>query len=94
MFNKKLKLEIVELEERVLQLEKRLENYKKQTNDRLNMEIAQRQLLEELTNNEVANIYKQLRSRKKKNDKNKKISEEKKYEILEEWKIQQGSDKE
>jgi len=69
MFNKKLKLEIVELEERVLQLEKRLENYKKQTNDRLNMEIAQRQLLEELTNNEVANIYKQLRSRKKKSDK-------------------------
>ena len=64
MFNKKLKLEIIELEERILQLEKRLENYKKQTNDRLNMEIAQRQLLEELTNNEVANIYKQLRSRK------------------------------
>ena len=69
MFNKKLKLEIIELEERILQLEKRLENYKKQTNDRLNMEIAQRQLLEELTNNEVANIYKQLRSRKKKSDK-------------------------
>ncbi len=69
MFNKKLKLEIIELEERILQLEKRLENYKKQTNDRLNMEIEQRQLLEELTNNEVANIYKQLRSRKKKSDK-------------------------
>lgn len=29
MFNKKLKLEIVELEERVLQLEKRLEEYRR-----------------------------------------------------------------
>lgn len=35
MFNKKLKLEIVELEERILQLEKRLEDYRKDRDDEL-----------------------------------------------------------
>ena len=59
-------------DERILQLEKRIESYNKKTNDRISMEIGQRQLLEELTNDEIANIHKQMikLNNKKKSDKN------------------------
>ena len=59
MFNKKLKLEIVELEERILQLEKRLESYRRE-NRALNTMV--KNLNDEMIKNYI-DIQKQLKKR-------------------------------
>jgi hypothetical protein len=71
LFIKAINKDQQEQDERILQLEKRIESYNKKTNDRISMEIGQRQLLEELTNDEIANIHKQMikLNKKKKSDK-------------------------
>lgn len=69
MFNKKLKLEIIELEERVLQLEKRIEDYKKKEIQKDNWilnEINER--LNETTKLDLRLQKLERRKREKKND--------------------------
>lgn len=68
MFNKKLKLEIVELEERILQLEKRLEDYRKEEKKAVKEVTTLVKSINENVNVTFINLQKQLKKKSDNND--------------------------
>lgn len=70
MFFKKRELEIKELEERILQLEKRIEDYKRKNNNSITDLKAQFDIYKEYTSNKINTLETKTNRLKKKCDKN------------------------